>query len=116
MPFHSGRQADSPGQFARPKGISTDKEGNIYVIDTAFGNVQIFDAKGQLLMFLGERGQAGNAREITCFLPAFDIDTDGRIYVVDQFFRKIDIFRPIGLDPEADLEALGKSDTLAGEM
>ena len=30
-----------PGKFARPKGIDIDREGNIYVVDSAFENVQV---------------------------------------------------------------------------
>ena len=41
------------GQFARPKGIAVDKEGNLYVVDAAFENIQIFNNEGQLLMFFG---------------------------------------------------------------
>ena len=81
------------GNFARPKGISTDKEGNIYVVDSAFGNFQVFNNKAELLMFVGQRGQSGAPG--TYMLPAgIDVDEDGRVYMVDQFHRKIDIFRP----------------------
>lgn len=41
------------GQFTRPKGISTDRDGNIYVIDAAFENVQIFNSSGALLLHFG---------------------------------------------------------------
>lgn len=41
------------GQFTRPKGVCADKEGNIYVVDAAFENVQIFDPAGALLMYFG---------------------------------------------------------------
>jgi DNA-binding beta-propeller fold protein YncE len=41
------------GQFTRPKGISADKEGFIYVVDAAFENVQIFNPEGQLMMNFG---------------------------------------------------------------
>ena len=55
-----GRQA---GQFARPKGIGVDAEGNIYVVDTAFGNFQIFDPRGRLLLAVGSRASTpGPAR------------------------------------------------------
>jgi len=85
-----------PGQFARPKGIASDTDGNVYVIDSAFGNVQIFNEAGELLMFMGQRGQSGAPGNY--MLPSgIDIDEDGRIYIVDQFFRKADIFRPYQL-------------------
>lgn len=35
------------------KGIAVDKENNLYVVDAGFENVQIFNNKGQLLMFFG---------------------------------------------------------------
>ncbi|NOZ57771.1 MAG: 6-bladed beta-propeller [Calditrichaeota bacterium] len=41
------------GQFARPKGIAVDRDGNLYVVDAAFENVQIFDRDGHLLMPFG---------------------------------------------------------------
>lgn len=85
-----------PGQFSRPKGIANDPDGNIYVIDSAFGNVQIFNKAGELLMFMGQRGQSGTPGSY--MLPSgIDVDENGRIYIVDQFFRKVDIFRPVGL-------------------
>ncbi|MBI5449748.1 MAG: SMP-30/gluconolactonase/LRE family protein [Gammaproteobacteria bacterium] len=83
-----------PGQFARPKGIAIDAQGNSYIVDTAFGNVQIFNPQGQLLMFLGERGEAGYPGKF--MLPSgIAVDENGSIYVVDQFFRKVDVFRPL---------------------
>lgn len=41
------------GQFTRPKGLCADNDGNIYVVDAAFENVQIFDPEGKLLMYFG---------------------------------------------------------------
>ncbi len=41
------------GQFARPKGLTVDRAGNLYVVDAAFENVQVFDGEGRLLMFFG---------------------------------------------------------------
>ncbi|MDH3856739.1 MAG: 6-bladed beta-propeller, partial [Gammaproteobacteria bacterium] len=91
-----GRQS---GQFSRPKGIGVDKQGNAYVVDTAFGNFQIFNSDGQLLMAVGSRNSsAGPARFM---LPAgLAIDEDGRVYMVDQYFRKVDIFRPAEISAE----------------
>lgn len=84
------------GQFARPKEIAADREGNLYVVDTAFGNFQIFDQQGQLLLFVGERSERdGPARYM---LPSgIAVDEDGRVYVVDQWFKKVEIYRPATL-------------------
>ncbi len=89
-----------PGQFARPKGIAADPAGNLYVVDTAFGNFQIFNPEGELLLFIGQRGQAGKPG-IYMLPSGIDVDLDGRIYVVDQFFRKVDVYRPWELEPAA---------------
>lgn len=89
-----GEPGRFPGQFARPKGIATDNDGNIYVVDTAFGNVQIFNREGHVLMFIGNRDNAGKPGKF--FLPAgVAVGEDGRVYMVDQYFRKVDIFKPL---------------------
>ncbi|MCF6357077.1 MAG: hypothetical protein L3J54_04655 [Draconibacterium sp.] len=54
------------GQFVRPKGIAVDKEENLFVVDTGFENTQIFNEKGQLLMFFG--GNTGGPGGM--YLPA----------------------------------------------
>jgi DNA-binding beta-propeller fold protein YncE len=87
-----------PGQFSRPKGVAADPDGNIYVTDTAFGNFQIFDADGQLLLFVGTRSETMEPARY--MLPAgIGVDEDGRVYMVDQFFRKVDVFRPAAIGP-----------------
>lgn len=51
-----GKYGTGIGQFTRPKGIELDKDSNLYVVDAAFENVQIFNKKGQLLTFFGQHG------------------------------------------------------------
>lgn len=48
-----GGYGSVPGSFTRPKGIALDSTGNLYVVDAAFENVQIFNAAGDLLMHFG---------------------------------------------------------------
>ncbi|WP_371374291.1 hypothetical protein [Thalassotalea aquiviva] len=88
-----GRQL---GQFSRPKGISIDKDKNVYVSDAAFGNYQIFNPEGRLLMFVGQRG---NQLEPGVYMlnSGITVDEDGRVLVADQYHRKVDIFRPAAL-------------------
>jgi DNA-binding beta-propeller fold protein YncE len=93
-----GSIGNRTGQFSRPKGIDTDSAGNVYVTDAAFGNFQIFDSSGQLLLFIGNRSTTAGPGKY--MLPAgLAVDEDGRVYMVDQFFRKVDVFRPANLEP-----------------
>ncbi len=48
-----GSYGKNAGQFVRPKGISVDKQSNLYVVDAGFENVQLFNEEDQLLMFFG---------------------------------------------------------------
>ena len=48
----TGNYGKGFGQFTRPKGIALDKNENLYAVDAAFENVQIFNKSGALLMFL----------------------------------------------------------------
>jgi hypothetical protein len=72
-----GRRA---GEFARPKGVATDRENRIYVVDAAFENVQIFDEAHRLLLWFGGHGSEDGALS----LPAqVVIDYDNV-----EYFRK----------------------------
>lgn len=48
-----GSYGTGTGQFVRPKGIAVDKDKNLFVVDAGFENTQMFNRKGQLLMFFG---------------------------------------------------------------
>lgn len=94
-----GQVGRSLGSFSRPKGIATDAQGNIYVSDAAFGNFQIFNSEGKLLMFIGKRGD--KLEPATYMLNSdIDVDEDGRVLMADQFFRKVDIYRPVAVSTE----------------
>ena len=87
------------GQFARPKEIAADRDGNVYVVDTAFGNFQIFNPEGELLLFVGGRSERDGPAKY--MLPSgIYVDEDGRVYMVDQWFRKLEIYRPARLKPD----------------
>ena len=84
----------SLGQLARPRGIAVGPQGNIYVADSFFGNVQIFNPEGHLLLPVG---QSGNLDEPGRYALSSDVAVDdtGRLYILDQLFRKIDVIRPV---------------------
>ena len=61
-----GGHGNVPGTFTRPKGIALDREANLYVVDAAFENVQIFNRNGDLLMHFGGAYEGAGAM----WLPA----------------------------------------------
>ena len=48
-----GSYGTGTGQFVRPKGIACDRDDNLFVVDAGFENTQMFNSKGQLLMYFG---------------------------------------------------------------
>ena len=93
-----GKLGDSAGAMFRPKAVSVDSEGDIYIADALWGVVQVFNREGQLLYYFGSRGtHAGEFQ-----LPAgLFIDRDDRVLVVDSYNRRIQVFQYVGLKKQA---------------
>jgi DNA-binding beta-propeller fold protein YncE len=88
-----GSIGDRVGSMFRPKGISVDSEGHIYVVDGLWGVVQIFDRQGELLYYFGQRGaQLGEFQ-----LPSgLFIDKNDRIYIADSYNGRVQVFQYYG--------------------
>jgi DNA-binding beta-propeller fold protein YncE len=85
-----GKHGDGSGDMSKPKGISVDSEGHIYISDAHFDNVQIFDGNGEFLLDFGNTG----SEEGQMILPAgIFIDGNDRIYVADSYNRRVQIFQ-----------------------
>ena len=80
------------GNFARPRGIAVDDEGNIYVSDASFNNFQIYNPEGQLLLAIGQGGTESNPGRYG-LLSGIAVDETGRVYVADQLFNKVEVIR-----------------------
>ena len=73
-----------------PKGIAVDKDGIVYVVDSLFDNVQLFNRQGDFLLTLGRRGV--DFGEFWLPSGAF-IGDNGDLYVCDTYNRRIQVFR-----------------------
>ena len=73
----------------RPKGVSFDSEGHIYVVDGLWSVVQVFNREGQLLYYFGQMGTGLGAFQLPTGLG---IDGQDRIYVVDSFNKRVQMF------------------------
>ena len=86
-----GEEGDGPGAFARPKGVAVDDRGHIYVVDSLFDNVQVFDPDGRILLVIGSAGNdAGQFWSPTGIDIAGDLPECQMCMRINQFHR----FRP----------------------
>ena len=78
------------GNFSKPKGISLDMEGHIYVVDNLYDTVQIFNRSGELLLNFGTHG-GGNEG---LWMPnGMYVDKDNYIFIADTYNERVQVFK-----------------------
>lgn len=113
-----GEPGKGDGQFMQPAGLTTDAEGNIYVVDTLNQRIEKFAPDGTFLDAVGQPGsgpgQFGNPRspdyEIDDGPWGIAVDDAGNVYVADTWNYRIQKF-------DADLKFVatwGTNETLFG--
>jgi YYY domain-containing protein len=86
------------GQFNFPRGITSDAEGNFYVVDTHNLRIQKFDRDGKFVTMFGSKGNSDGQ-----FLPFSDeaegtgpggiaVDAAGNLYVADTWNHRVQKF------------------------
>lgn len=88
------------GNLVRPKGVAVDHEGNVYVMESYYDHLLVFDRLGRFLMAIGGTG-TGIGK---FFLPAgVWTDRRGRIFIADMFNGRVVVFQFLGggVDGEA---------------
>ncbi|MBI2863326.1 MAG: glycosyltransferase family 39 protein [Chloroflexi bacterium] len=76
-----GRKGNGDGEFNEPRDVAVDRDGNIFVVDTANARVQKFDASGK---FLGKFGKKGNGDGEFQEPLAIVIDSQNQVLVLDS--------------------------------
>lgn len=81
------------GNLVRPKGVAVDGENNIYIVESYYDNLLIFNDTGEFLMPIGGSGYGtGNF-----YLPAgVWVDAFNRVFVADTFNGRVTIFQYLG--------------------
>jgi len=88
-----GRRGIFVGDMPRPKGVAVDKDGNIYVVESYYDHLLVFNAKGELLLPIGGSGSGIGQ----FYLPAgICTDEQGRVYVVDGFNGRVVVLEVLG--------------------
>jgi sugar lactone lactonase YvrE len=89
------------GNLVRPKGVSVDSEGNIYVVESYHDHLLVYNKRGEFLLPIGGTGQ-----EIGSFyLPSgVWIDAKDRVFVADMFNGRVSLFQFLGAAGETGKE------------
>lgn len=88
-----GRRGLFVGNLTRPKGVAVDGDGNIYVIESYFDHVLVFDAAGRFLLPIS----GGGADVGRFFLPAgVWTDSRDRVFVADMFNARVVMLQYLG--------------------
>lgn len=81
------------GNLVRPKGVAVDSENNIYVVESYYDNLLIFNEAGDFLMPIGGSGH-GTGK---FYLPGgVWVDAFDRIFVADTFNGRVTLFQYLG--------------------
>jgi DNA-binding beta-propeller fold protein YncE len=90
-----GERGLNIGNFMRPKGVALDPAGVVYVVESYFGYLLIYNQQSDLLL-----GITGSGLKEDKFLLPSGVWTDkqGRIFVADMFNGRIVVFQFVGPD------------------
>jgi DNA-binding beta-propeller fold protein YncE len=83
------------GNMVRPKGVAVDDNGNIYVVESYYDHLLVYNNNGEFLMAIG-----GTGKDIGNFYLPSGVFTDAqnRIYVSDMFNGRVVLFQFLGGD------------------
>lgn len=92
-PIVFGERGIQVGHFARPKGVAVDAESNIYVIESYYDHLLIFDSQARFLLPIGGAGKEAGS----FYLPSgVWVDKENRVFVADTFNGRIAVFQFLG--------------------
>lgn len=92
-PMILGQRGTKVGDLVRPKGVAADSENNIYVVESYYDHLLIYDSQARFLLPIGGAGKEAG----TFYLPAgVWVDSANRVFVADTFNGRIAVFQFLG--------------------
>jgi len=88
-----GTRGVSVGNLVRPKGIALDSDGNIYVIESYYDHLLVFNPRGELLLAIGGSGPGIGRFDLPVGVW---IDQKNRVYVADMLNGRVPMFQFLG--------------------
>lgn len=103
-----GAKGDKAGQFKSPTGVIVDREGNIHVVDSGNGRIQVFGGRGNYVSTYGNANVRHKLEE------PWDIaqGPDGNFYVTDRAAGRVVVFAPNG----SEVRVIGDKGSRPGEL
>lgn len=94
-----GERGMNVGNLVRPKGVAVDEEGNVYIVESYYDHLLVFNRNGEFLMPIGGTGlEIGNF-----YLPSgVWIDARNRIFMADMFNGRVPLFQFLGGGAEGE--------------
>ena len=99
----SGESEDSLAAFNRALSMTSDREGNIYILDLNSMSLKKFDKDGQFIKSIGRRGQEPGE----LYYPSFVLLLDDTLNIMSQQTKKISKFTRDGefiMDTRLDMD------------
>ena len=85
-----GERGLNIGNLVRPKGVALDSERNVYIVESYYDHLLVYNQKAELLLPIGGTGQ--NPGQF--YLPAgVWIDKSDKVYVADMFNGRVSVFQ-----------------------
>ncbi len=84
------------GNLVRPKGVAVDGDGNIYVVESYYDHLLVYDREGNFLLPIG-----GLGKDVGQFYLPSGVWTDARnrVFVADMFNGRVVVLQFLGGDP-----------------